>query len=198
MHVNPAIDLDESPEIGLLHLFNALNGNLLVVAFDVRWELGDYTQVMGMLLTRPPEVLNWHGVPLSVYQVTRSGVRPYAKGLGPRLYEYAMLVISEQDPTGVLKPDAADTLSADAQRVWREFDRRGWGLGDDLYAYHGAPHLTSQLLTAQSRGEQHASSLAEPERFFWSKALDTYSVAAESRRANPIELRRIKNRLLRE
>lgn len=197
MHVNPAIDLDESPELGLLHLFNALNGNLLVVAFDVRWGLGDYTQVMGMLLTRPPEVVDWHGVPLSVYQVTRSGVRPYAKGLGPRLYEYAMLVISEQDPTGVLKPDAGDTLSDDAQRVWREFARRGWGLGDDLYAYHGAPELTSQLLAAQYRGEKHARSLADPERFFWSRAFDTYAVASESRRNNPLDVREIKRRLLR-
>lgn len=195
---NPLVDLDKTKEIGLYHLFT-LNGNLLVVAFDVR-----DGKFLGMLLTRPPEASEWEGTKLKVYQVTRSGV--ILKGLGPLLYAYTMLVLEDtwpgdvlsggSSPLGVLLPD--DEVSDDAARVWRKFYFDGWALGQgeilsEYYVYNGKEHLTLQLQDAARRGTTYIEQLRlaptdvpwstsapsnfELERFLMDKSFSVYHAA---------------------
>lgn len=178
---NPPTDLLENDCIGFVVLHTRDN-NLLVVAGDVRFEFDEHTQLMGMLLTRPAEMAE-----LPVYQVTRSAVRKQAPaGLGPRLYQYALYIVSIEDPPGVLQPDLPVTLSDSAKRVWRVFQEHGWGLGVDQdpyldwYRYEGSSATTAQLLVAGERGREWIEDTSydgDIESLLFKKALATFGAA---------------------
>lgn len=185
---NPPTDLLEKDCVGLISL-HTVDDNLLIVAADVRFEFGEHTELMGMLLTRPAEMAEEEEErDLLVYQVTRSAIRKQAPtGLGPRLYQYALYIVSIEDPPGVLQPDEPVTLSDSAKRVWRVFHDHGWGLGADRnpyldwYRYEGSSTTTTQLLAADERGREWIESADydndDMESILFKKALATFGSA---------------------
>lgn len=185
MRANPPIDLREESYVGIFNWYTE-EGALLAVAVDTMWAPGEGTQLLGMVLTRSPELEDLGGVPFALYQVIRSAVRTGNRGLGPRLYQYAMLVVSLDEPTGFLAPDTQ--LSPDAKRIWEAFYREGWALhddreiGDNVYGYAGTQSTTDQLQLAERRGQKWLERLVamldddpdEVERFLMPRALAVF------------------------
>lgn len=156
---NPALDLDDRPEVGLFNWL-AEDDAYLFMAVDVTLPPPTPKYPLwvpfGMILTRPPEEEQWGSMDLMVWQVTRSALANYAPPkLGPRLYEYAMYILSLEPLTAAMAPDSDITDAA--LRVWRQFKQRGWQLNDELpasagwFAYGGDEDLTLQLQAAESR-----------------------------------------------
>ncbi len=203
MFRNPPTNLDRETQVGLL----AISGpeeELMVLAVDVEQTRPSPSappwQPLGGLLTDAPELDDWGDDPVFAFQVTRSAISNAAPlGLGPRLYEFAMWVLSRggYDPRRleyVLQPD--DALSPAAERIWEKFWQRGWAVGESrgvsapayeaLYAYKGSPSTTEQLERAAMRGHEWASyswwALAD-ENEQWAAALEgvrrTYLEALE-------------------
>lgn len=197
-HANPPLDLAEHEDIALGHMFDPTNGNLLVFAWDpsIGVRLADEGRLTGMLLTRPPEG--------DVYQVTRSGIRPESKGLGPRLYQFALLVLDERGE--VLQPDNPKTMSWAAADLWRRFpdEWRTGGSTDplaDRYRYAGTSATTAGLRAAQSRGAKDLAEYrkrsgdVEAFRSLMSRSFDVFDAAERARYA--MQAQKLKRRLMR-